>query len=113
MLGFERDCLVCQIDVKILKVKVYDFYLFRVVLCDEKIFVEEDGVYHLSEESGWFSGNTIYLWDGARGIEKFGIFVHEFVEMVLSKVMPQKLAHIVANIIESLLTLGRSKVYWR
>ena len=92
----------------------------EVILVDEdRVFVDEvgDGV-RLSEELGWWEDaeDRIWIWAGrgAEGfIQRWGVGVHEFVEMVLVKRLKinRDVAHRVANIVEKILTLGRSKVF--
>ncbi len=94
----------------------------EVVVTDvDRVFMDEDGDrVRLSDELGWWDEdeNRIWIWAGKEvggWLKKWGIGVHEFVEMLLVKKlgMGRERAHKIANVVEKVLSLGRSKVYWR
>lgn len=79
----------------------------RIVVMDEDL--EFDGVL-LSDEKGYWTRDTIFVWKlGYGSLEKFGIFVHEFVEWLLEGVIgiPHSFSHFVSCVVEKVVTFGR------
>jgi hypothetical protein len=83
-------------------------------------FVDEEdgeGVY-LSEETGWWTEDgEVYIYVPAYRTkrEKIGVAVHEWVERLLVRKlgMSRTWAHRIANVVEKIVSLGKSKIYWR
>ncbi len=85
---------------------------FLIILSDEDIYFPKDKVW-LSEETGYWESNRIYIYhQGLKSREKFGILVHEIVEMLLERFLkfPHKFAHKIANIVEFIVTFGNSTI---
>lgn len=86
-----------------------------VIVCYDDIVLDSEGT-RLSQETGWWDyRGIIYIWGPELSrMQKLGIGIHEFVEMVLeSKLrMPHSWSHFVSNVLEFVFTLGRSKPDW-
>jgi hypothetical protein len=86
---------------------------------DYRFVDEEDGeVVWLSEETGWWTVEGeiyVYLPVYETSRERIGVAVHEWLERLLVRKlgMSRVLAHRIANIVEKVVSLGRSKIYWR
>ncbi|MEM3986897.1 MAG: hypothetical protein QXR39_08990 [Candidatus Methanomethylicia archaeon] len=98
--------------------KRFRFLGTEIVVTDEdREFIDEIGDrVKLSEEWGWWDDGRIWIWAGREVggfVQKWGIGVHEFVEKLLVKKLGVKKekAHKVANAVEKVLTLGRSKTF--
>lgn len=70
----------------------------------------------LSEELGWWDrfGNVwIWIGDELKWYERVGIGIHELVEYVLEEKLSlsHEKAHKIANRVERILTLGKSRIY--
>lgn len=85
---------------------------FHIVLTDEEVFFSEpEGVYRLSEETGWWSDETgtIYVWwPYLTSLQKMGILVHELLESWLERLgVPHSYAHGVVSVLERFITLNK------
>ncbi len=89
----------------------------KILFCTrDRVFKEGGKRYRLSEELGWWDerGN-IYVW--AKDSDKLkilGVLAHEVVESFLVRRihLPRKTAHTVANIVEFIVSFGKSRLYW-
>lgn len=82
----------------------------------DRVMVDEEGEeILLSEELGWWDkNNVIWIWiKDLKWYEKLGVGVHEFVELILEGKLglEHRIAHKVANTVETIITLGKSRVY--
>lgn len=96
--------------------KRFKIFNLTVILTDEDVLFVEDGEeVRLSEETGWWDEKgRIWVWvKDLKWYEKLGICVHEFVECVLVRKLKMRRdrAHGIANAMEKVLSLGRSKIY--
>lgn len=86
-----------------------------VVTDEDRVMVAEDGEeVLLSEELGWWDREgRVWVWGNLKWYEKWGVGVHEVVEFVLEDKLgfSHEKAHKIANRVEQILTLGKSKVY--
>lgn len=100
--------------------KVYSILGVEVIVTDvDRVFIDEDGDrVELSDELGWWERdrNVVWAWCGEGMRSKllvWGVVVHELVEMFLVKMLGlnKVKAHRIANVVESLITLGKAKLY--
>ncbi|MEO0086546.1 MAG: hypothetical protein ABIK77_04150 [candidate division WOR-3 bacterium] len=87
---------------------------FYIILTDEDIYFPEDKIW-LSEEQGYWERNRIYIYArNSSSVIKWSIFIHELIEMILEKKfkIPHKFSHQIANIFESIFTLGKNREYF-
>lgn len=100
--------------------KVYSILGVEVIVTDvDRVFIDEDGDrVKLSDELGWWERdrNVVWVWCGKGMGSKllvWGVVVHELVEMFLVKMLGlnKVKAHRIANVVESLITLGKAKLY--
>lgn len=99
--------------------RVYKFLGLRVVVTDEDVeFVEDEEVFRLRKEKGWWTENgEIWIYEpGLRKMQVIGVGVHEFVESFLVEKlkMPVNWGHIVANVLEWIVAVGKpTEQVWR
>ncbi|MCI4409109.1 MAG: hypothetical protein JHC26_08465 [Thermofilum sp.] len=80
---------------------------------------EEDGEeVWLSDETGWWTNEGeifVYLPAYRTRRERVGVTVHEWLERLLVRRlgMGRAWAHMVANIAEKVVSLGKARLYWR
>ncbi|MCI4407467.1 MAG: hypothetical protein JHC26_00100 [Thermofilum sp.] len=94
---------------------------WRVVLTSRDYeFVDEvDGErVRLSEETGWWTADGeifVYLPNCRTMREIIGVAIHEGLERLLVRKlgMSRTWAHMVANIAEKVVSLGKARLYWR
>lgn len=86
-----------------------------VIVCYEDLVMDSEGA-RLSYETGWWDyRGIVWIWGPEISrMGKLGIGVHESVEMVLEGKlgMPHRWGHFVANILEYVISLGKSKPEW-
>ncbi|MEO0233445.1 MAG: hypothetical protein ABIN15_05270 [candidate division WOR-3 bacterium] len=91
------------------KVKRLKILGIEIILSGENIIFDSET--NLKDELGFWEENKIYIYkEGLNTLQKFGIFIHEFVEFILEKKfhLPHNLAHFIANIFEFILTFGKA-----
>jgi hypothetical protein len=98
--------------------KEYRYGFIKIILTDEDlVFYDEGEEVHLAEETSWWDeSGWVYIYEPELSrLQKVGVGVHEFVEMVLIKKlkMPRNWAHRVANVLEYIVSLGKADLYWR
>jgi len=75
-----------------------------------------DSVYgiDLSEEHGYWDEYGIYIYRKLPLVYKIGVLIHEFIERILELHFgfSHCFSHRIANIVEYILTLGQSEIYW-